>query len=80
MLIGHYRYYGVPFNLKALKCFHRHVGILWKAFLERRSQRTRVSWERMNRLIDKWLPKPITYHPYPLERFSVTTQGRSRMR
>ncbi len=80
VLIGHYRYYGVPFNLKALKCFHRHVGILWKAFLERRSQRTRVTWERMNRLIDKWLPKPITYHPYPLERFSVTTQGRSRMR
>jgi RNA-directed DNA polymerase len=80
VLIGHYRYYGVPFNLKALKCFHRHVGILWKAFLERRSQRTRVSWERMNRLIDKWLPRPITCHPYPLERFSVTTQGRSRMR
>jgi hypothetical protein len=30
------------------------------------SQRTRVTWERMNRLIDRWLPRPITYHPYPL--------------
>jgi hypothetical protein len=30
--------------------------------------------------IDKWLPEPIAYHPYPLTRFSVTTQGRSRMR
>ncbi len=48
--------------------------------LERRSERTRITWERMNRLIDKWLPLPITYHPYPLERYSVTTQDRSRMR
>jgi RNA-directed DNA polymerase len=80
VVLGHFRYYGVPGNLKALNCFRVNVSRIWKAFLERRSQRTRVTWERMTRLIDKWLPKPIAYHPYPLTRFSVTTQGRSRMR
>jgi hypothetical protein len=25
-------------------------------------------------------PLPMTYHPYPLERYSVTAQDRSRMR
>lgn len=80
VLMGHYRYYGVPFNFKALKVFRTNLGRLWKAILERRSERTRVTWERMNRLFDKWLPPPITYHPYPLERYSVTTQDRSRMR
>ena len=80
VLLGHYRYYGVPFNFKALKVFRTNLGRLWKAILERRSERTRVTWERMNRLFEQWLPQPITYHPYPLERHAVTTQDRSRMR
>ncbi len=80
VLMGHYRYYGVPFNFKALKVFRTNLGRLWKAILERRSERTRVTWERMNRLFDRWLPPPIICHPYPLGRYSVTTQDRSRMR
>jgi len=80
VLLGHYRYYGVPFNLTALKVFRQNLSRIWKAILERRSERTRITWERMTRLIEKWFPPPNTYHPMPLERYSVTTQDRSRMR
>ena len=77
---GHTNYYGVPFNSSAISAFRFHVGWLWKRCLERRSQRTRVSWARMQRLIDRYLPPARICHPYPLVRLGVTTQGRSRMR
>jgi group II intron reverse transcriptase/maturase len=80
VLLGHYRYYGVPTNLTALKVFRQNLSRIWKTILERRSERTRITWERMIRLIDKWFPLPIAYHPLPLDRYSVTTQDRSRMR
>ncbi len=39
-----------------------------------------VPWHRMKRYIDRWLPPARICHPYPLVRFGVVTQGRSRMR
>jgi len=80
VVAGHIRYFGVPWNSQAIDRFRRTVGRLWKRHLERRSQRTRVSWERMKRLIDRWLPPARICHPYPIDRFAVTTQGKSRMR
>jgi hypothetical protein len=71
------RYFGVPLNSKAISAFRWAVGKLWKHVLERRSQRTRVSWERMAKL---WLPPARICHPYPLLRFGVVTRGGSRMR
>jgi hypothetical protein len=32
-----------------------------------------MSWQRMARLIDRYLPKPRIYHDYPLRRFGVIT-------
>ena len=70
---GHNRYYGVPSNSQALSSFRFHVARLWFQSLRRRSQRTRLTWERMYRLIDRWLPPPRIHHPYPLRRLGVIT-------
>ena len=77
---GHVRYYGVPLNSKMITAFRFQIGRIWKWVLERRSQRTRISWARMQRLIARWLPPARVCHPFPLQRFGVITQGRSRMR
>jgi len=77
---GHCQYYGVPMNGPALYLFRWQVGRLWQRALSRRSQKGRVTWERMRRLIDRYLPKARICHPYPLHRMGVITQGRSRMR
>jgi RNA-directed DNA polymerase len=73
VLTGHYRYYGVPRNRPALNEFRFKLVRLWKRMLERRSQRSRIDWERMNRLACQWLPQVHIYHPYPGQRLVVTT-------
>jgi group II intron reverse transcriptase/maturase len=70
---GHLRYYGVPTNGHALFLFRSRVGWLWYRALSRRSQTGRVSWDRMSRLISRWLPFTRIYHPYPLRRLGVIT-------
>jgi len=80
VLLGHYRYYGVPGNTDRIGAFMYHVSLLWYKTLLRRSQKHNLKWERMNRLISRWLPRPRIYHPYPdLGRY-VITQGRSPVR
>ncbi len=73
VVAGHNRYYGVPSNLGSLSVFRFHVGRAWYRTLRRRSQKTRLTWERMRRLINLWLPRPMLYHPYPSCRFDVIT-------
>jgi hypothetical protein len=70
---GHIRYYGVPMNSAALNLFRRRVGWLWYRVLSHRSQRGRIRWARMQRLIDRWLPPAHVYHPFPLRRMGVIT-------
>ena len=70
---GHVRYYGVPTNPQALHIFRFQVGRLWHRTLSRRSQTGRVPWDRMRRLIDRWLPPARVCHPYPLRRLGVIT-------
>src|SRR5450755_2969027 len=70
---GHFRYYGAPMNQPALAVFRFRVGGLWHRSLSRRSQNGRVLWDRMRRLITRWLPLPSVCHPYPLRRMGVIT-------
>jgi RNA-directed DNA polymerase len=77
---GHCQYYGVPRNTHAIRAFRDAIGRLWRRMLARRSQRARLTWARMSRLIARWLPPARVCHPYPSVRFAVTTQGTSRMR
>jgi hypothetical protein len=60
-------------NSAALHVFRHRVGWLWHRALSRRSQNGRVSWSRMRRLIDHWLPPAHVYHPFPLRRMGVIT-------
>ena len=77
---GHMRYYAVPFNIRAIQDFRIGLVRLWRQTLSQRSQTARVSWERIKELNERWIPTARICHPYPGERLSVTTQGRSRMR
>ena len=73
VVAGHNRYYGVPMNDHALHLFRLQVGRLWHRALLRRSQTSRMPWDRMHRLIARWLPPVRIYHPYPLRRMGVVT-------
>ena len=80
VLRGHYNYYAVPDNIEALHAFRHQAVRHWFKALRRRSQRTTVTWERMSRLADRWLPQPRILHPWPEQRFDARTQGRSPVR
>ena len=80
VLLGHARYYGVPRNGPSLMAFRSALGRVWYATLRRRSQAARVTWARLARLTERWLPIPRICHPYPNQRLASLTQGRSRMR
>ena len=73
VIMGHVRYYGVPMNGPSVAAFRKEVCWLWAKVLKRRSQKHRLTWERMKRLIDRWLPVARVCHPYPLVRFGVIT-------
>lgn len=72
VLLGHYRYYGVPTNSERLSTFRFHVKRLWMRTLKRRSQRSKITRDRMDRYA-RWLPHPKICHPWPEERFDVNT-------
>jgi RNA-directed DNA polymerase len=80
VLAGHYRYYGVPDNIRALQAFRETIIRLWLKALRRRSQRTRMTWERMRRFAARWLPTARILHPWPTTRFDARTLGRSPVR
>ena len=69
---GYFNYHAVPTNGQAMVVFRHHVTDLWRRTLRRRSQRDRMTWERMTQLVDDWLPKPLILHPWPSDRFAVT--------
>jgi hypothetical protein len=80
VLAGHYNYYAVPDNIRALQAFREAVIRHWLKALRRRSQRSRMTWERMQRIANRWLPQPRVQHPWPTTRFDARTQGRSPVR
>jgi RNA-directed DNA polymerase len=77
---GHSNYYAVPGNIDAVAAFHQQTVKHWRRALSRRSQRTRLTWERMHRLDKRWLPTDRILHPWPSVRFDAGTQARSPVR
>ena len=71
VLRGHFAYYAVPGN-DAPASFLYQVRRLWFRALRRRSQRHRLTWERMGRIATRWLPLARVMHPYPEVRFAAT--------
>ena len=80
VLLGHYRYYGLPGNSRKLNAFRYHLIHLWYKSLGRRSQRSRINWGRMERLIKRYAPSARITHPYPDLNLYVITRGRSPVR
>jgi group II intron reverse transcriptase/maturase len=77
---GYFAYHAVPTNMQRMKSFCFEVTSSWLHALRRRSQRSRMTWERMHRLAERWIPAPRVLHPYPSDRFYDRTRGRSRVR
>jgi group II intron reverse transcriptase/maturase len=72
VLRGHYNYYGVPENLRALRRFRVQLQGAWYRQLDRRSQRggrTVEQWKRFEAKYD--LPRPRVVHPWPEKRFAA---------
>lgn len=69
---GWFNYHAVPGNRSCLDQFRTQAGRHWLAVLRRRSQKgRRWRWERMSRLIRRWLPSARILHPYPNQRLTV---------
>ena len=77
---GHLAYYAVPGNIDAVSTFRTQATRQWLKALRRRSQKTSLTWARMDRLANRWLPPARVLHPYPEQRFDVRTLGRSPVR
>ncbi len=77
---GYFAYHAVPTNISRLDVFRTQVTRAWRRALRRRSQRTRVTWDRMKILENRWIPHARVLHPWPEERFFARTQGRSPVR
>jgi RNA-directed DNA polymerase len=80
VLRGHCNYYAVPGNYEALSAFRLQIKRHWLKALRSRSQRDRLSWERMTRLEKRWLPTVRILHPWPSARFDARTLGKSPVR
>ncbi|MEF2554575.1 group II intron reverse transcriptase/maturase [Aurantimonas sp. A2-1-M11] len=71
VVTGHFNYYAVPTNSRALSAFRHWVMDLWRRTLRRRSQKDGLTWDRIGRIADSWLPLPRIRHPWPNQRFAV---------
>jgi RNA-directed DNA polymerase len=72
VIAGHQRYYAVPGNYDAAHVFRTQATRHWHHALRRRSQKTRLTWGRMNRLVSRWLPPTRITHPFPEARFAAS--------
>jgi len=63
-LRGHYGYFGINGNSRALTRFGYEVIEAWRKWLNRRSQNAGMTWERMHRLLKRYpLPQPRIARP-----------------
>ena len=69
---GYFNYHAVPTNSRALATFRDEIVRRWRRTLNRRSDKGALSWARITKLADDWLPQPRIIHPWPNQRFAVT--------
>ena len=79
VVTGFFAYHAVPTNSRALRAFRHHVTDLWRRSLRRRSQKDRMTWERIKKLADDLLPKPASFIPGRMRALPSNTQGGSRV-
>jgi RNA-directed DNA polymerase len=65
MLNGHYAYFGITNNAVALVRIHTEAERAWRKWLNRRSQRARMNWERFKRVKERYpLPRARVVHSF----------------
>jgi hypothetical protein len=72
VVTGYYNYHAVPTNSRALALVWIEITKRWRRVLNRRGQRARLTWTRILKLANHWLPQPHILHPWPNRRFAVT--------
>ena len=71
VIAGHQQYYAVPGNFNAVQAFRTRATRHWRHALRRRSQKSRLTWARMDRLASRYLPRTRIIHPFPDRRFAA---------
>jgi group II intron reverse transcriptase/maturase len=62
---GHYAYYGITGNARALSWFLCAVHRAWRKWLDRRNRNREMTWDRFNRLLVRYrIPPPRIVHSY----------------
>ena len=62
-LRGHFGYFGITGNSRAVSSFAFRAVRIWRKWLNRRSQKARMTWERFGRLMQRY--------PLPLARLAL---------
>src|SRR3989440_4997274 len=80
---GYFQYHAIPGNWARLVAYRNDVLRMWLQTLRRRSQRSRLTWERFRAGLGSLLPPIQILHPYPNVRFDAkhpNIRGRNRVR
>ena len=65
MLRGHYAYYGIAGNIRALRKVHRAVEYYWRKMLSSRSWNGEIWWKKFQQIKDRFpLLRPKLHLPY----------------
>ena len=76
-LQGHIRYFGVSGNSRNLQQYGYQAGRLLFKWLNRRSQRRSMAWDRFNHVVAPHLPRPrIVHNLYPTLPWMTRTGSR----
>ncbi len=68
---GYFNYHAVPGNGRSMGKFREQVERYWRLALRRRSQKSRMTWDRFRPLAQRWIPVQRVLHPFPRERFDA---------
>jgi RNA-directed DNA polymerase len=80
---GYFQYHAIPGNWARLKAFRNGVQRIWFQTLRRRSQRSRLTWQRFREGLGSLLPPIQILQPYPSVRFDAkypNIRGKNRVR
>ncbi|MEJ1498033.1 MAG: hypothetical protein RPU13_16380 [Candidatus Sedimenticola sp. (ex Thyasira tokunagai)] len=62
-LRGHYQYFGVRCNMRAMEVVLHHARRGWRFWLNRRSSKKTLTWEKYEKLMESMpLPRPKIIH------------------
>jgi len=76
-LLGHVGYYAVSGNIRQVRTYAYRISRLLFKWLNRRSQRRSVSWDRFSEVLSGWMPSlRIQHNLYPKPLWMTQTGSR----